>query len=220
MKVRQDRTRALASAVAGAAPELDEEEQRIALATYRRLAEGSPAPAADIAECAASSPKRVEDLLSSWPGVFLDRNRSVVGFWGLALARLVPTHRLEVEGRELFAWCAWDTLFIPGLLGAVARVESTCPTTGHTIWLTVSPEGIVEASHPSAVVSFLTPDRDFDAEVIQTFCHFVHLFASGEPGERWTADHPGTYLLTLEEAFELGRQVNALNFPSELGDVR
>jgi hypothetical protein len=40
-------------------------------------------------------------------------------------------------------------------------------------------------------VSFLTPDQGFDADVIQSFCHFVHFFASREAGETWTAEHPG-----------------------------
>lgn len=34
------------------------------------------------------------------------------------------------------------------------------------------------------------------------------------------AEHPGTFLLSLEDAFELGRRVNALNFPPELGSIR
>ena len=57
-------------------------------------------------------------------------------------------------------------------------------------------------------------------DVIQTFCHFVHFFTSGEAGESWTAEHPGTFLLSLEDAFELGRLVNARNFPSLAEDVR
>lgn len=69
-------------------------------------------------------------------------------------------------------------------------------------------------------MSFLFPDRDFDADVIQSFCQFVHFFASREAVEDWTAEHPRTFLLSLEEAFELGPLVNALNFPSALGDER
>jgi len=68
-----------------------------------------------------------------------------------------------------------------------------------------------------SVVSFLLPDRAFDADVIQSFCHFVYFFASREAGEAWTSEHPGTFLLSLEEAFELGRLVNAMNFPSLSG---
>jgi alkylmercury lyase len=219
MKTEHDRLESLATAVANAAPDFDEEQQRIAIEVYRRLAEATPAPATDVAERAGVPVDRVERVLSSWPGVFKDSDGRVIGFWGLTVNRLSPTHRLEVEGRELFAWCAWDTLFLPDILGVSASVESACPTTRETISLVVSPEGVVEASHPGAVVSFLLPDRDFDIDVIQSFCHFVHLFASEGAGRAWTAEHPGTFLLSLEEAFELGRLVNALNFPV-LGSVR
>ncbi|MGI8616065.1 MAG: organomercurial lyase [Actinomycetota bacterium] len=217
MRTESDRLDSLSTAVASAVPDLDE---RVALAVYRRLAEGSPAPVADVAERAGAPSERVEQLLTSWPGVFFDGQERVIGFWGLTITRLSPTHRLEVDGRELFAWCAWDTLFLPGILDATARVESACATTGETISLLVSPEGVLETSHPETVVSFLTPERGFDADVIQSFCHFVHFFASHAAGEAWTAEHPGTFLLSLEDAFELGRRVNALNFPSTLGGRR
>jgi alkylmercury lyase len=220
MKTEHDRLEALATAVASAAPDFDEEQQRIAIELYRRLAEATPAPATEIAERAGVSVERVEIALSSWPGVFKDGDGRVIGFWGLTVNKLSPTHRLEVEGRELFAWCAWDTLFLPGILGATARVESVCPTTGDTISLTVAPKGVVQTSHPGAVVSFLTPDQGFDADVIQSFCHLVHFFALREAGEAWTAERPETFLLSLDDAFELGRRVNALNFPSELRSRR
>jgi alkylmercury lyase len=99
------------------------------------------------------------------------------------------------------------------------HVESTCPVTGETVSLVVRPDGIRETSHPKAVVSFLLPSTTFDADVIQSFCHFVHFFAAPEAGEGWIHDHPGTFLLSLEDAFELGRLVNARNFPSLAEDI-
>jgi alkylmercury lyase len=215
-----DRLESLAAAVADAAPDLGEEQQRIALKVYRWLAKGSPARPSDVARSAGVSEERVEELLGVWPGVFHDDDGGIIGFWGLTITKLSPTHRLQVDGRDMFAWCAWDTLFLPGILDATARVESACPTTGETISLVVSPRGVVETSHLGAVVSFLTPDRDFDTDVIQSFCHFVHFFASREAGNAWTTQHPETFLLSLEEAFELGRLVNALNFPTVLGGER
>jgi alkylmercury lyase len=220
MKVEQDRLVSLATVISKASPDFDAEQQRIALEVYRRLAEGSAAPASEIAQRSGVSTQRIEELLASWPGVYLDRGGRVVGFWGLTTRRLTPTHRFELEGRELFTWCAWDTLFLPGILDATAGIESLCPTTGEAISLEVSPTEILRISHPGAAVSFLVPDRTFDADVIQSFCHFVHFFASAEAGKAWTTEHPGTFLLPLDEAFELGRLVNAMNFPSLVGDGR
>lgn len=195
-------------------------DERIALEVYRRLVQGSPAPAKDVAEGAGAPVRRVEELLASWPALHVDEEQNVIAFWGLTITRLTPTYRLEVDGRDLFTWCAWDTLFLPAILNATVLVESTCPTTGETISLVVSPGGVVQASHPGAVVSFPAPNQRFDAAVIRSFCHYVHFFASREAGETWTAEHPGTILLSLDDAFELGRRVNALNFPSTFGSRR
>jgi alkylmercury lyase len=220
MRTEHDRLEALAEAVAKAEPDFDGPARRVALATYRRLTEGTAARADEIADRAGESMELTEQLLTSWPGVFRDDAGNVVGFWGLAIGKLVPTHAIHVKGRRLFAWCAWDTLFLPGILGAEVRVESTCPVTRETISLLVEPDWIRETSHPEAVVSFLLPSTDFDSDVIQSFCHFVHFFVSREAGESWTAEHPGTFLLSLEDAFELGRLVNDRNFPTLAEDIR
>jgi alkylmercury lyase len=220
MQGDHDGLEVLAEAVVRAEPYFDDPSRRVALATYRRLAEGTAAPVEDIAERAGEEEDLTERLLATWPGVFRDIRGDVVGFWGLTIGKLVPTHAIEVEGRRLYAWCAWDTLFLPGILGADARVESICPVTKETITLVVEPDGVAEASHPQAVVSCLLPSTEFDANVIQSFCHFVHFFASRDAGGSWTAEHPGTFLLSLEDAFELGRLVNARNFPSLAGERR
>ena len=58
---------------------------------------------------------------------------------------------LDPAGQRLtiapYAWCAWDTLFLPARLGQAARVTSACPVTGELITLTVTPEGLTEISH-------------------------------------------------------------------------
>lgn len=92
MKTKADRLDSVALAVAKAVPDFNREEQEIALATYNRLAQGSPAPVADIAERVGVPEERVKALLATWPGVFLDEDKRVVGFWGLTIHRLTPTH--------------------------------------------------------------------------------------------------------------------------------
>ena len=96
-------------------------------------------------------------------------------------------------------------------------MTSACPVTGELITLTVTPEGVTKISHPEAVVSFLMPDGPFDSGVIESFCHFVHFFASRQAGEQWVAGHPGTFLLTLGEAADLAARGNRRMFPDALG---
>ncbi len=201
---------ALAQKVADAFPDLSATDQRIAVGLYRLLAEGEPVSPDRLAQHLGLSANLVREVLNSWPAVYFDDEKSVIGFWGLALQEM--PHRFKVNGRQLFTWCAWDSLFIPELLGKTAEVESTCPISGETISVTVSPTRVENFSPDNAVVSFLSPTTSFDMNVIAGFCHYVLFFSSEESGKQWIANHEGTFLLTLEQAHEIGRLTNKATF--------
>jgi alkylmercury lyase len=118
-----------------------------------------------------------------------------------------------------YTWCAWDTLFLPELLATTARVASTCPVTGETIRLTVGPDGVTRVAPPGAVLSFLRPEGRFDEKVIQSFCHFVLFFASEAAAWTWTATHPGTFVLSIDDGFTLARLRNGGTFGLALGST-
>ena len=71
--------------------------------------------------------------------------------------------------------------------------------------LVVDKDGVHELRPAGAVVSMVIPDGPFGYDVIESFCHRVLFFASEEAGASWTAEHEGTTLLSVHEAFELGR---------------
>lgn len=194
---------------------LSRDEQRVSLAIYRRLATGEPASPAAIAVAAGVTEERVNELLDGWPGVYRDTKGLVVGYWGLAISEM--NHRVELERSTVYGWCAWDVLFIPALLGQTATVTSKSPVSGEEIHLTVLPDGARSADDKEIFVSFLEPDEEkLTEDVVGAFCHYVFFFASLEEGQEWTAAHPGTYLLTLDQAFELGRSKNARQYPDAL----
>ncbi len=205
---------ALAQKVADAFPDLSATDQRIAVGLYRLLAEGEPVSPDLLAQHLDLSKSVVREVLNSWPAVYFNDEKNVVGFWGLALQEM--PHRFKVNGRQLYTWCAWDSLFIPELLGKTAEVESTCPTSGEIITLTVSPTRVENFSPEGAVVSFLSPTTSFDMNIIASFCHYVLFFSSEASGKQWIADHEGTFLLTLEQAHEIGRLTNKATFGAAL----
>src|SRR5207245_1750782 len=88
-----------------------------------------------LATRAGLAPGHVTELIGDLPGVYLDERERVIGFWGLTIRPMA--HRLLLDDRVLYAWCAWDTLFLPELIGKPAQVKSTCPTTGTPISLSV-----------------------------------------------------------------------------------
>src|SRR5919197_3198648 len=102
MQTRHLNLAELADTVAAAEPDLDPAGERVALATYRLLALGVPVPPAEVAAAAEVPVPHVEALLERWPGVYRDPDGNVIGFWGLAIDELTPTHRFEVDGRALY----------------------------------------------------------------------------------------------------------------------
>ncbi|HSH59875.1 MAG TPA: organomercurial lyase [Acidimicrobiales bacterium] len=204
----------LAAAVVAACPELDRRGQHLTVEMYRTLAEGAPVSARTLARRCELDEPQVAETLGRWPGVFRDDAGDVVGFWGLALAE--TAHGYTVVGRQLHAWCAWDTLFITPILGQVAEVRSRCPVTRGPVSLVVGPEGLREAEPATAVVSFLSPRRPWGDDVVTSFCHYVLFFASPEAGATWVDEHPGTFLLSLDQGFELGRRFNGLRLGAAL----
>ncbi|HET7853014.1 MAG TPA: organomercurial lyase [Candidatus Methylomirabilis sp.] len=204
----------LVDKVAGAVARFDVAGQRMAVTLYRLLSEGEPVSVRRLAAMLNLPDEAVRNALEAWPIFFDDRN-AVIGFGGLTVVEM-PPHRFIVDGRSLYAWCAWDSLFIPAVLGKVARVESICPVTGASISLVVGPTGVREVRPNTAVVSFLTPERTFDRNVIVNFCHFVHFFRDAEAAAQWIGQHPGTFLLSVDDAFTLGQLTNARNFGDAL----
>ncbi len=197
------------------------DEQRLAGALYGQLALGEPVDVEVLAKAHCVSPSDVSALLHG-PRlermVYYDDDRRLIGFGGLAVVPM--KHEFEVDGHTLYTWCAWDSLFIPEILGRSARVTSPCPQTGTAIRLTVTPDGVTSVEPPEVVVSFLLPDGDeFKARaenVMAHFCHYIFFLASPQAATAWTAEHPGTFALTLDQAFELGKRKNAAQFADVL----
>lgn len=189
-----------------AAPRWTSEQQGLGLKLHELLARGRPVSRDRLAMEAAASRAQVDEFLDQCSGLHHeDQAGSIIGFGGLALQKMA--HRFRVGERTLYTWCAWDSLFMPVILGRRAVVESTCPATGSTVRLEVTPEAVVEVDPAETVVSMLTPQAgDFGRDVLARFCHHVHFFASREAGQDWATGRDDILLLMPDEAHDLGRR--------------
>lgn len=193
--------RTLADSLAGTFPCCD--DAPLALALLDELAKGEPVTVAQLARVVDRDETDVAATLDRWPNVHRDGQARVVAFAGLSV---IPTqHQFEVAGRRLFTWCAWDTLFLPALLGQEALVESTCPVTGTRVRLSVRPDGTLDAEPASLQVSFPAPASTVTADITGSFCRHVHFLAGQDAAEAWLAENQRGLTLSLEDAVELGR---------------
>jgi hypothetical protein len=202
---------ALDAAIAAATGRLEDQGQRLAVAVFRLLPAGNPVSVPAAADAAGMTEPQAASILRSWPAVFRDDHGQVTGFWGLALAGM-PPHRIRRARTELSAWCAWDPLFLARIIGGL-QVATADPVTGETTTYDISRDGsITGASHPDAVLSFLRPDQPWDNDVMTSFCHYVRHFTSPATAQPWTAGHPGTFVINLNDAAELARRHTARFF--------
>ncbi|WP_163271131.1 organomercurial lyase [Chelativorans alearense] len=197
-------------------------EQHAGIVLLRELAKGEAVTCSRLAQALGTTFGAAEALMRDsalHPLIHTDKGDRIVGFWGLSV---VPTpHQITVKGRKLWTWCAYDSLFIPELLGETAEIESRDPESNEPMRLTVSPEGIISTEPADIVVSMGRPDtwdQSSAARLMATSCHYIFFFVSRASGERWQAKHtePATILLSLDAAFDIGKRSNAHLFQAEL----
>lgn len=169
----------------------------------RLLAEGEPVASERLAAAAGWSVEDVEAELRAQTSAERDDQGRLVG---LALTLRPTTHRVTVDRRRLYAWCATDALMLPVVLGRPALIESTCPQTGQAIRIELTPDGVERLDPPGAVVSAVRPRGRF-ADVRSSTCAHGHFFSSIEATAAWTQAHPGGSVYPVEEAFRLDRRV-------------
>ena len=209
-----DQARAMMDSV----PALGEDAKRLAVELYRQLAKGQPVRQEGLAKALGVPTEEIaalleDEQLKGW--VFYDEEKRVIGFRGLAIRKM--PHRFEVYDRTLYTWCAIDSLFLPEMLAKPAKVESRDPHAGTAITLTVTPDGVESVEPAAAVMSILIGDTEVvktnPTKVMASFCHHIFFLESPETGAEWAAQHgEGTFLVTLDEAFALGKRFNAAQF--------
>lgn len=85
-------------------------------------------------------------------------DEKIVGALGLSL---VPTnHRMRLEDRTLYTWCAADTLIFPIVLDADVNIQSRCGLSGEPIEITMHEGKLTKVEPEQAVIWQVTPDPE------------------------------------------------------------
>jgi alkylmercury lyase len=181
------------------------EQEDLCRPIVQQVTRGKPVtPAALRASLQVSQDELEQRLARLSPDVEFDQAGNIVGLG----ATLVPTaHRLQIGGRLLYTWCAFDTLLFPSSLHVEAQVQSTCPVTGQPITFGATPEGIILDLLPAgSVMSLIVPANRRDC-TRATFCQQSLFFQSKQKAASFLAEHPDALLLSVEEAASVGRLV-------------
>ncbi|MGH2497475.1 MAG: alkylmercury lyase MerB [Ktedonobacteraceae bacterium] len=191
------------------AEQLHCEQEELCLPILHQVTRGKPIEKAALAASLQVSQEDVEQRLLHLPDTEFDRQGNILG-WGVTL---VPTrHHFQMHGQSLYTWCAFDTVLFPPSLLAEARVQSTCPVTGHPITFVATPEGDIKDLHPTGSVMSLIIPAERSECVRATFCEQSLFFESEQAASTWLTAHPEAVLLSIEEAAAVGKKVAESRF--------
>jgi alkylmercury lyase len=172
----------------------------------RLLVRGEPVTITQLAAAAGQPVEGVQRIIAGWRDTEYDPQGRIVGY-GLTL-RPTP-HQFTADGKQMYTWCALDTLFFPAVIGRPARIESPCGATGLPVRLTVDPDvGVTTLDPTTAVVSIVTPEQV--TSVRATFCSPGRFFATRDAAHDWQAAHPGMDVLSVADAYQASRPLSAM----------
>ncbi|MCM3510639.1 organomercurial lyase MerB [Rothia sp. P100] len=168
------------------------------LPLLKLLSLGDPVGAADLAAATGRPAEEVRTALAAMTDAEYDGSGRIVG---MGLTQRATRHRFEVDGEQLYTWCALDTLIFPTLLGASARIESAYDSASTPVRLRVDSAGVTDVEPATAVVSLINPEDM--SSVRSSFCNQVHFFASSEEAEPWLKNHPEGTVIPVADAYRL-----------------
>lgn len=82
------------------------------------------------------------------------------------LSAVQTDYRARIDGRWLYANCAWDSLGIPAMLGCDAQIEALHPATREPIAYAVENGRLVGAA--DGLVHFAQPFRNWYDDIVET----------------------------------------------------
>lgn len=177
-------------------------------AALRLLAEGEPVEPADIASATGQPVADVQTWLARMAaaGYEIDEEGRLVG---AALTLRPTTHQIRVRGNDLYAWCGFDTFFLPILLQEPAAISSTCPVTGRAIKLDLGANAeLLNVQPATTMVAIVGPavlDACDKAGPTSAICTQMPLLADPEAAEHWLQDRPGVAIVDVDTAATLAR---------------
>jgi alkylmercury lyase len=179
---------------------------RVTVRTMQALAKGKPVSSDQLAEIWEMPLDQVRSVLAGAVAAGraeIDSQGNLVG----GILSLIPTaHRISMDGKQLYAWCAFDAIYAPGVVGKTTQITSRDPITGDPITMTITPDGIQEVQPEGAVVSIVGGATDMRGGPESARCSQMLFFGSSDSAHKWLQDRTDVSILTVEEAFEIARQ--------------
>ena len=190
-------------------PVLTLQQKLLANIIYQTLALGESVSMAMIMKKLNISTVEAKILVNSLDEIEKDQQSNITGFRGLSLTR--GEFNIQVNNRQLFCWCAFDTLFVADLLSTPCKVIAQCGQSQQALSFTIDRNEIIYGHCESIFMSLALPSKEcYQSNLQACFCHYVKFFKSKKLAQTWAQEYSDICILPLQQAFELAKQRNLL----------
>jgi len=183
-----------------------EAELRLQVIALQLLSKGEPISPDELAEAWGMPLEQVKAIFeqaSTLGTLQLDDSGNMVGS---AISLIPSSHKFRVNGKTLYAWCAYDAIYAPGVIGFDAVIESIDPLTNEQIQIEVSPDGVMESKPEGVVTTVVGMDADARGGAESPRCSQMQFFASEENARDWSVNYPEVSIMTLDQLFDLAEE--------------
>jgi alkylmercury lyase len=181
-------------------------ELRLQVIALQLLAKGAPVSPDTLAEAWGIPLEHVQAIFEQAAALGtlqLDDEGNMVG---TAISLVPSKHKFQVGGNTLYAWCAYDAVYTPGVIGADAVIESVDPLSNQPIRLKISPGGVLESEPEGIAATVVGIDADSSGGAESPRCSQMHFFVSEENARAWSAGQPGVSVMTVDQLFALASE--------------
>jgi len=183
-----------------------EAELRLQVIALQLLSKGEPVSRDRLAEAWGMPLEQVNAIFeqaSALGTLQLDDEGNMVGS---AISLVPSSHKFLVNGKTLYAWCSYDAIYAPGVIGSDAVVESVDPLTNESIRIKVSPNGVMESEPEGIVTTVVGMEADARGGAESPRCNQMQFFVSEENASKWAIDHSGVSIMTVDQLFDVAKE--------------
>lgn len=182
---------------------LTPEEKAIRIGAFYTILEGKPASIDTLALKSGIAVDQTRQYIMGMADrgiLVMDKDENVVGSHGLSV---IPTkHHLNINGQNLFTWCAIDAVGIAAALELEAKIVSKCFQCNETIEIDMANGKIINCNQKDTRIWVV--EADLNQPIVCCTCPQINFFCSKEHFNEWYKNQNKGKLLSLTEAVKLG----------------
>ncbi len=192
-------------------PRLNKDCRDLSQLLYFELAKGKAVTLQHLKSISGYSDARLITLLSQLNYLQYNDDRSIVAYRGITLT---PTqYRIEIdfltEKTIVFAWCAFDSLFLADLLKQDITVFAECPSCHQAINLALANKKTFDSTKYPLYMSFILPSRDnYNEDLANSFCGNIHFFCNEICVENAPHKFTDNQFFSISDALKIAKQRN------------